>query len=214
MTPSDQTAARGCFVEASAGTGKTHTLVTEIAAAIDNGVPIDRIAAVTFTHAAAGSMKVRVRQELERRQNQDEALRSLDRAFIGAIHAFCAHLLRQRPVEACVDPDFTELDEPNARTLFDAVFREWLAAKLNDPGPVLRRALARLAWSEERSSEGPIEKLLDAARELARWRDHDAPWEIRDIDRLPSMVALFDRSRSSTPCSVWRGARRTHSPAA
>ncbi len=37
MTPPVQTAARGCFVEASAGTGKTHTLVTEIAAAIESG---------------------------------------------------------------------------------------------------------------------------------------------------------------------------------
>jgi len=43
--------ARGCFVEASAGTGKTHNLVTEIASAIESGVPVDRIAAVTFTHA-------------------------------------------------------------------------------------------------------------------------------------------------------------------
>src|SRR5271163_5023821 len=110
MTPAVQTAARGCFVEASAGTGKTHTLVTEIAAAIESGVPIDRIAAVTFTHTAAGSMKVRIRQELDRRKNQGEALRSLDRAFVGTIHSFCAHLLRQRPVEACIDPDFNELD--------------------------------------------------------------------------------------------------------
>ena len=134
--------ARGCFVEASAGTGKTHNLVTEIASAIERGVPVDRIAAVTFTHAAAGSMKVRVRQELERRKNQGQALRTLDRAFIGTIHSFCAHLLRQRPVEACVDPDFRELDDPNARALFDGVFREWLAARLNEPAPVLRRALA------------------------------------------------------------------------
>src|SRR5947209_2537216 len=178
MTIAVPTAARGCFVEASAGTGKTHTLVTEIATAIESGVPLDRIAAVTFTQAAAGSMKVRVRQELERRKNQGEALRSLDRAFIGTIHSFCAHLLRQRPVEACVDPDFCEHDEPNARMLFDGVFREWMAAKLNDPSPVMRRALSRLAWREERSAEGPVENLRDAAWRLTTWRDHNASWEI------------------------------------
>jgi ATP-dependent helicase/nuclease subunit A len=191
MQPKEPT--RGCFVDASAGTGKTHSLVTEIATAIESGVPVDRIAAVTFTHAAAGSMKVRVRQELERRKNQGQALRSLDRAFIGTIHSFCAHLLRQRPVEACVDPDFGELDDPNARALFDGVFREWLAARLNEPAPVLRRALARLAWSEERSAEGPIEKLREAAWALSEWRDHDAPWQIRDIDRRAGMLDLFER---------------------
>jgi ATP-dependent exoDNAse (exonuclease V) beta subunit len=188
-----QITACGCFVEASAGTGKTHTLVTEIATAIEGGVPVDRVAAVTFTHAAAGAMKVRVRQELERRKNQGQALRSLDRAFIGTIHSFCAHLLRQRPVEAVVDPDFRELDDPNARSLFDDVFREWLAARLNEPAPVLRRALARLAWSEERSAEGPVEQLREAAWALVEWRDHDAAWQIRDIDRRATMLALFER---------------------
>src|SRR5579885_2822306 len=126
MTPALRPAPRGWLVEASAGTGKTHTLFTEIANAIESGIPMDRIAAVTFTLAAAGSMKVRVRQELERRPNQELALRSLDRAFIGTIHAFCAHLLRQRPVEACVDPDFKELDEPSAYALFEGVFRDWI----------------------------------------------------------------------------------------
>ncbi len=204
--------ARGCFVEASAGTGKTHTLVAEIAAAIEGGVPVDRIAAVTFTHAAAGSMKVRVRQELERRKNQGAALRSLDRAFIGTIHAFCTHLLRQRPVEAVVDPDFRELDEPNARSLFDEVFREWLAARLNEPAPVLRRALARLAWSEERSAEGPIEQLRDAAWALAEWRDHDAAWQIREIDRRAAMLALFERLKKLD--AMLRVARRPGDPLA
>ena len=53
-------------VEASAGTGKTTALVNRIVAAIAEGTPVDTIVAVTFTHAAAGNMKLRVRQELER----------------------------------------------------------------------------------------------------------------------------------------------------
>ncbi|WP_158945332.1 exodeoxyribonuclease V subunit beta, partial [Granulicella sp. S190] len=212
MTPPIQTTSRGCFVEASAGTGKTHMLVSEIAGAIESGVSVDRIAAVTFTHAAAGSMKVRVRQELERRKNQGEALRSLDRAFIGTIHSFCAHLLRQRPVEACVDPDFSELDELNARALFDGEFRTWLAEKLNDPSPVLWRALSRLAWSEERSAEGPVEKLRDAAWRLAEWRDHDSAWEIRAFDRRASIFALFERVKKLE--AMLRVARRDTDPLA
>ncbi len=212
MTPALRPASRGCFVEASAGTGKTHTLVTEIASAIESGIPIDRIAAVTFTHAAAGSMKVRVRQELERRPNQEAALRSLDRAFIGTIHAFCAHLLRQRPVEACVDPDFKELDEPSAYALFSGVFNEWIAGKLNSPSPMLRRAITRLAWSEERSPEGPAERLKDAAWRLTRWRDHDAAWKIRDVDLRAMMLALFERVKKLE--QMLRVARRATDPLA
>src|SRR5215469_9812145 len=91
-------------VEASAGTGKTTALVKRIADVIAAGTPVEQVVAVTFTHAAAGNMKLRVRQELETRRAKEtdpivrerlgEAARTLDRAFIGTIHAFCAQLLR------------------------------------------------------------------------------------------------------------------------
>ncbi len=130
-------------VEASAGTGKTTRLVNSIVDAIAEGVPVDGIVAVTFTHAAAGNMKLRVRQELERRGGEvlADAARSLDRAFIGTIHAFCAQLLRRRPVEAGVDPVFQELAQPDALRVFGGVFRRWIERRLADPSPALTRAL-------------------------------------------------------------------------
>src|SRR5439155_1554904 len=88
-----------CVVEASAGTGKTSALVERMVEVVGAGTPVERIVAVTFTHAAAGNMKLRVRQEMELRGLHAKA-RELDRAFIGTIHAFCAQLLRRRPVEA------------------------------------------------------------------------------------------------------------------
>ena len=101
---------RSCVVEASAGTGKTTALVGRIVEAIAAGTAVETIVAVTFTHAAAGNMKLRVRHELEQRRAGEldpavrerlgQAARSLDRAFIGTIHAFCAQLLRRRPVDA------------------------------------------------------------------------------------------------------------------
>ena len=54
------------IVEASAGTGKTTELVKRIVAVLAAGASIDRIAAVTFTHKAAGELKLRLRQELDR----------------------------------------------------------------------------------------------------------------------------------------------------
>ena len=75
-------------VEASAGTGKTTALVNRIVEVIAAGTPVEKIVAVTFTHAAAGNMKLRVRHELEQRRAGEldplmqgrlaEAARSLD----------------------------------------------------------------------------------------------------------------------------------------
>ena len=185
----------GCFVEASAGTGKTTALVNAIAEALAGGVRVERIAAVTFTHQAAGEMKLRVRQKLEDLQTPvtSEALQHLDRAFIGTIHAFCANLLRQRPVEACVDPGFVELDQGQARRLFSRVFRSWIAHRLDAPSPALHRALARLAWRDNLT--GPVTDLEVAAWSLAEWRDHAAPWEKREIAREARIGQLLRQAR-------------------
>ena len=184
---------RSCVVEASAGTGKTTALVDRIVEVIAAGTPVETIVAVTFTHAAAGNMKLRVRHELEQRRAGEldpavrarlaEAARSLDRAFIGTIHAFCAQLLRRRPVEAGVDPVFQELAQPDALRIFAGVFRRWIEQRLAAPSPALVRALARLAWREERDGAEPLDALREAAWSLAEWRDFDAPWDKRDFDR-------------------------------
>jgi len=207
-------------VEASAGTGKTTALVGRIVEVIAAGAKVETIVAVTFTHAAAGNMKLRVRHELEQRRAGEldpavqtrlaQAARSLDRAFIGTIHAFCAQLLRRRPVEARVDPVFQELAQPEALRVFGRVFQRWIEQRLAAPSPALVRALARLSWREERDGAEPLDALRYAAWSLAEWRDFNAPWDKRDFDRDASLEALLDqaagtldlRNRCSRPSDI------------
>jgi ATP-dependent exoDNAse (exonuclease V) beta subunit (contains helicase and exonuclease domains) len=53
------------------------------------------------------------------------ALEEIDRGFIGTTHAFCARLLRERPVEAGLDPEFEELDEAAANQLTSRFWNRW-----------------------------------------------------------------------------------------
>jgi len=194
-------------VEASAGTGKTTALVDRIVQVIAAGTPVEAIVAVTFTHAAAGNMKLRVRHELEQRRAAEldpevrarlaNAARSLDRAFIGTIHAFCAQLLRRRPVEAGVDPVFQELAQPDAMRVFGRVFQRWIEQRLTSPSPTLVRALARLSWREERDGASPIEALRFAAWSLADWRDFNAPWDKRAFDRDAALAAVLEKAEAT-----------------
>ena len=112
------------IVEASAGTGKTTALVGRIVAVLRAGkATIDQIAAVTFTNKAAGELKLRLREALDKarvestegRAELEDALEHLEEAAIGTIHSFCAQILRERPVEARVDPAFEELTEQIGR---------------------------------------------------------------------------------------------------
>src|ERR1035438_7071342 len=184
MTPSGARVQRqtgSCTVEASAGTGKTRELVKRIVDAVLEGCGIEHVVAVTFTHAAAGEMKLRLRQELDKaRQNPalsmqerdraGEALQQLDRAFIGTIHSFCAQLLRQRPVEARVDPAFEEMAQPEAYALFSQVFQLWMQQTLCSPPACLHRLFARLSWRDD----DPVEALKGAAWQVSEWRDFPA----------------------------------------
>src|ERR1043165_6910057 len=108
-------------VEASAGTGKTTLAIGRIVHAIRSGrAMMEQIVAFTFTEKAAGELKMRLRTDLEHarekasgeeRNRLETAARQLERAHISTIHGFCSWLLRERPVEAQVDPGFTVADE-------------------------------------------------------------------------------------------------------
>src|SRR5215471_18870743 len=111
------------LVEAAAGTGKTRSLVERMVALVATGkTTVDRLSAVTFTIRAAAQLKQRFQGALEealreeahpgRRERLAAALRSIDLCFVGTIHAFAARLLRERPVEAGIEPGFAEMDEP------------------------------------------------------------------------------------------------------
>jgi ATP-dependent helicase/nuclease subunit A len=203
------------LVEASAGTGKTTELIARIVAVLASGATtIGHIVAVTFTNKAAGELKLRLRQELDRARDKvvsaerthiEEALEHLEEASIGTIHSFCAQILRERPVEAVVDPAFEELSEPQAARFYQRAFRTWFQEKLAEGAPALRRALVRLAWRDSWETGPPIEQLQYAAWKLIEWRDHPAAWRQvafdrnGQVDRLLEQVQLVAEAASRCP---------------
>ncbi|MFI5178525.1 MAG: UvrD-helicase domain-containing protein, partial [Vicinamibacterales bacterium] len=184
------------IVEAAAGTGKTTELVWRILYVLARGrAGIEQIVAVTFTEKAAGELKLRIRKELESLRQRSvepvilehltDAIQHLEEAHVSTIHGFCADLLRERPVEARVDPLFEVLTEPRAAGIFNDAFRAWLHEQLEAPPEGVRRALRRSVWSRDGRGreDGPMERLRRAGRELAEWRDFDAPWRRDAFDR-------------------------------
>ena len=218
-------------VEAGAGTGKTTVLVDRVVNALASGrVSVDEVAVITFTEKAAAELSTRVRDELERRAHGAsgeervrlfDAARDLYRAHIETIHAFAASLLRERPVEAGLDPAFDVLDTLGGRLSFDTAYEHFQDALLSEPRPEVERALRRgLGLAELREAcervhehryllplaipdttgDGDADAALDALRAIADelltlLRRHQPPGEdkaIAIIEGIDEWVARLE----------------------
>ena len=207
------------IVEASAGTGKTSELVRRIVRVLQTGLTeIDKIVAVTFTNKAAGELKLRLRQGLDEARGLtrepaevrhiEDALEHLEEAAIGTIHAFCAQILRERPVEAEVDPAFVELSQPEADRIYQRAFRGWIQQKLGESAPGLRRAFARIAWQDPFGDWSPMQQLQETGRKLVEWRDFPAGWRTVEFDRAAAVDALANRVKDlAAMCQRCRNSR-------
>jgi len=196
---------RTLVVEAAAGTGKTTALVGRIVAIVRAGkATLKQIIAVTFTEKAAGEMKLRLRSELEKARqakasSHDEKLRletaleELEVARIGTIHALCADLLREHPIEARVDPLFEVAKEPESQALLDAAFDAWLPTTLRNPPEGVRRLLRRRP--KRRDQSAPRELLRKAAWQLVGHRDFTAKWAVPPLQREQLLDELLPKLR-------------------
>ena len=151
---------------ASAGTGKTTSLVLRYLELIGCGTPLRRVAGVTFTRAAADELRQRVgaglREVLEKGEYLDYSLREpsrpafeearleLDGATLTTIHGFMSHALRLVAPTMGLDPDFGGLGEWEARAMFE---EEW-------------RSLRYLASSPEHGLHAACASLGDEAGDL------------------------------------------------
>src|SRR5262245_45009035 len=194
------------IVEAAAGTGKTTELVNRILAVIREGrAEVREIVAVTFTEKAAGELKLRLRQglEVERRKARDavvihrleQAVAKLEEAHVSTIHGFCADLLRERPVEARVDPLLKVLTEGQAERLFGEAFDAWFQSQLEDPPEGVRRSLrrpSRPVRPGDADEDGPLERLRRAAYDLAQWRDFRGEWTREPFDRAAAIGPIIE----------------------
>ena len=137
-------------VEAGAGTGKTTSLVDRIVELLATATTdADHIGVITFTEKAAAELSSRVRERLERaiadekkparREQLTDAVRALYRSRIETIHAFAANVLRERPVEAGLDPEYTVLSGLEGDLLFDERYTD-LARRAHVRGAARGRA--------------------------------------------------------------------------
>ena len=145
------------------------------------GARIEQIVAVTFTEKAAGELKLRLREELgacapdaqRRRDGRGSRTRSpiSKRRTSARFTASAPTCLRERPVEAGVDPQFQVLTEDQARDgCTTGVRRRGCRTSSTIRGEGVRRSLRRPArrnFGADVDEDGPVERLRRAGSRAA-----------------------------------------------
>ena len=110
------------LVSASAGSGKTATIIEKIAREIkDEKVKVDELLVVTFTEAASLEMKTRLYNKLVEYAEDSsvvrESLQKISTADISTLHSFCAKVIRQNFYAVNLNPSFSVLPETDSKLL-------------------------------------------------------------------------------------------------
>jgi len=194
---------------ASAGTGKTTSLVARFLERIGDGEPLRRIAGVTFTRSAAAELRQRVGEGIDEilehgtfltdvvtappgsSHHYEEARRELSGATLTTIHGFMRLGLRLSAPLLGLDPTFTSLPEWEAEAIFD----EELAGVLllaGDPDHPLHLPATRLGPDAmERATD------LFAKRSLAETLTA-ADGDVRATDLVALYQAAYARFTART----------------
>lgn len=216
---------RNFVVRAAAGSGKTTALVARMVALVRWGVPAEDLTAITFTRKAAGEMNARFFEELrkarealpdgsDQHKRVSRALRNVQSAFIGTIHAFSSRLLRGRPLAAGLPPDFSAgLEDREARELRERAWHrhlqevheehpeaiERIAACGIDPQDLTSFFETLCRYPELDPYVNPPEEPPDLGPAVEAARERLREWNARRPEQLPKgkdpVMKAFDKAR-------------------
>ena len=129
------TLGKNLLVSASAGSGKTHTMIERIVYLLKTQeISIKNMLVVTFTEAAASEMRTRIENALMKEAGDNDKLKQelehLSTADISTLHTFCSKIIKQYFYEVGIDPAYQIL-EPESSTVFknsslDAILHHYI----------------------------------------------------------------------------------------
>lgn len=140
-------------VTASAGTGKTHTLVSRYLHLLEqSGCKPSEILALTFTDKAAAEMKNRLVKEIYEKEGDywNEIKDALIGARLSTFHSFCWGLIKEFSFESGLDRSGSVPNEAALATIIEDGIQRLFTRREQDE---VRKATARclIAWGESQT---------------------------------------------------------------
>ena len=106
------------IVSAGAGSGKTAVLTERVIEKLKQGIKINELLILTFTNAAAGEMKERIRKKINEHEELKENLDYLDAAYITTFDSYALSLVKKYTII-----NITAIPPIKHRTIFCVLFK-------------------------------------------------------------------------------------------
>ncbi|MDR6685753.1 ATP-dependent exoDNAse (exonuclease V) beta subunit [Arthrobacter sp. 1088] len=162
------------MVSASAGTGKTYHLTSEITDRIQSGLTATQIMATTFTKKAAGELQERISARLLEQAGAADgsharslqlAAQQLPASLIGTVNSVCGQLLQEYAIDAGLSPALEVIPEEQLRGIFHLAVDSVLANHAAGILPIARR----MGTDEDspynsQTWQDTVRSIVDAAR--------------------------------------------------
>ncbi|MEK7195581.1 MAG: UvrD-helicase domain-containing protein [Patescibacteria group bacterium] len=162
------------LIVAGAGTGKTRTLTARVVKFIEDGMPPERICAITFTNKAAKEMAERV----------DAAVKSYKgaaRPLVCTFHSLGARILRKEGKKMGREPNFVIFDGHDS---FDLIRK------------IIKKSTIREEWSGDRGGE------TKNAKKPAFFANIIS--EIKNVDSAPQRLLASKREEEKLALKVFK----------
>lgn len=177
-------------ISASAGSGKTTTMINRIAQIIKIGNSrLDQLLVLTFTDASAQDMRQKLKKQLGDRLSPVE----LQAAAIGTFHSFCANLVRSWFAVAGVSPSFAVMDEIESTKMKSTVFEQVVLAHYHEVSAAVDLFAVSRNLEELREVVFKVHSFLATRKDRETWlRDTALAAYEPDVDRNAAVQALID----------------------
>ena len=147
-------------LSASAGTGKTFTLVERLYEELKIK---SAVMATTFTVAAAQELTERVRVKLYKEGEIDLALKVREGKF-GTVNSICDYLVRRYAFSAGVSPELEVIGEREQRVFFSQATAAAFAGKTERMSAISRRFAFESQFGKKDSWEDAVLSLVSTIR--------------------------------------------------
>lgn len=163
-----ETVGTNLLISAGAGSGKTAVLTARVLSHLHQGIHIHELLILTFTKAAAGEMKERIRNSIKKEESLQSELETLDEAYITTFDSFSLSIVKKYHYLLNLPKNPKITDETMIQILRKQCMRDVFDSFYEEEDPSFLHFIDTFCVKED---EALLKELLNVSKKLEDKRD-------------------------------------------